>query len=154
MPIICKFPTSRDQDNAGKALTAFKALVDKYPNSEYVEDPKFKIQVTEDQLAGKEMSIGRFYLNRHNYTAAINRFRNVLQYYQTTRHAKRRSIASSRPIWAWYYERSANRRRGSWSQFPGQPVVPGRLHLLKGKGLSPTRRRIRISKIWHTVVPS
>ena len=57
------------------------------PKSEYVDDAKYKIQVTEDQLAGKEMSIGRFYLNRHNYTAAINRFRNVLQYYQTTRHA-------------------------------------------------------------------
>src|SRR6202008_1070949 len=54
---------------------------------EYVEDSKFKAQVTEDQLAGKEMSIGRFYLNRHNYTAAINRFRNVLPDYQTTRHA-------------------------------------------------------------------
>ena len=58
-----------------------------YPTSEYVEDSKFKITVCEDQLAGKEMSIGRFYLTRHNYTAAINRFRNVLQYYQTTRHA-------------------------------------------------------------------
>ena len=60
----------------------------KYPTSEYVEDAKFKIQVTADQLAGKEMSIGRFYLNRNNYTAAINRFRNVLQNYQTTRHAE------------------------------------------------------------------
>ena len=59
----------------------------KYPKSEYVEDSKFKVQVCEDQLAGKEMSIGRFYLTRHNYTAAINRFRNVLQYYQTSRHA-------------------------------------------------------------------
>ena len=41
-----------------------------------------------DQLGGKEMSIGRFYLHQHNYTAAINRFRNVLTYYQTTRHAE------------------------------------------------------------------
>src|SRR5271170_6394746 len=79
---------SRDQESAGKALAAFQAVVQKYPNSEYVEDAKYKIDVTQDQLAGKEMSIGRFYLNRRNYTAAINRFRNVLQYYQTTRHAE------------------------------------------------------------------
>ena len=79
---------SRDQENAQKALTAFQAVVQKYPKSEYVEDSKYKIDVTEDQLAGKEMSIGRFYLNRRNYMAAINRFRNVLQYYQTTRHAE------------------------------------------------------------------
>src|SRR5271169_1079407 len=78
---------SRDQESAGKALAAFQSVVQKYPTSEYVEDSKYKIDVTQDQLAGKEMSIGRFYLNRRNYTAAINRFRNVLQYYQTTRHA-------------------------------------------------------------------
>ena len=44
--------------------------------------------MTRDQLAGKEMSTGRFYLNRRNYTAAINRFREVLAKYQTTRHAE------------------------------------------------------------------
>ena len=79
---------SRDQDRASKALEAFKKVVQDYPNSEYVSDAKFKIQVTSDQLAGKEMSVGRFYLNRRNYTAAINRFRAVLSNYQTTRHAE------------------------------------------------------------------
>ena len=59
-----------------------------YPKSEYVDDAKAKIQVTTDQLGGKEMSVGRFYLHQRNYTAAINRFRNVLTYYQTTRHAE------------------------------------------------------------------
>ncbi|MBV8796226.1 MAG: outer membrane protein assembly factor BamD, partial [Hyphomicrobiales bacterium] len=78
---------SRDQEKTAKALETFQAVVQKYPKSEYAEDAKYKIDVTQDQLAGKEMSIGRFYLNRRNYTAAINRFRNVLQYYQTTRHA-------------------------------------------------------------------
>jgi outer membrane protein assembly factor BamD len=62
--------------------------VQKYPKSEYVEDAKYKIQVTRDQLAGKEMSIGRYYLARKNYTAAVNRFREVLAKYQTTRHAE------------------------------------------------------------------
>ena len=79
---------SRDQDSTGKALVLFKQLVEKFPKSEYAEDSKFKIQVTSDQLAGKEMSVGRFYLNRRNYTAAINRFRDVLGKYQRTRHTE------------------------------------------------------------------
>jgi len=79
---------SRDQENAERALQVFTSLVQKYPRSEYVEDAKFKIQVTRDQLAGKEMSVGRFYLARKNYTAAVNRFREVLAKYQNTRHAE------------------------------------------------------------------
>jgi outer membrane protein assembly factor BamD len=79
---------SRDQENAERALQVFTSLVQKYPKSEYVADSKFKIQVTRDQLAGKEMSVGRFYLARKNYTAAVNRFREVLAKYQNTRHAE------------------------------------------------------------------
>jgi outer membrane protein assembly factor BamD len=79
---------SRDQENASKALDLFQQIVTKYPTSEYVDDSKYKIQVTRDQLAGKEMSTGRFYLNRRNYIAAVNRFREVLAKYQTTRHAE------------------------------------------------------------------
>ena len=79
---------SRDQERAEKALEMFVAITQKWPKSEYSEDSKFKIQVTRDQLAGKEMSVGRFYLTRRNYTAAINRFREVLAKYQTTRHSE------------------------------------------------------------------
>ncbi len=79
---------SRDQGETEKALQVFTALVQRYPKSEYVDDAKYKIQVTRDQLAGKEMSVGRYYLARKNYTAAVNRFREVLGKYQTTRHAE------------------------------------------------------------------
>jgi outer membrane protein assembly factor BamD len=77
---------SRDQERAEKALQLFEQLAEKYPKSEYAEDARYKIQVTRDQLAAKEMSIGRFYLARKNYTAAVNRFREVVAKYQTTRH--------------------------------------------------------------------
>ena len=63
-------------------------LVQKFPKSEYVTDAKYKIQVARDQLAGREMTIGRYYLEKSNYTAAINRFREVLAKYQTTRHTE------------------------------------------------------------------
>jgi outer membrane protein assembly factor BamD len=79
---------TRDQERAEKALQIFSQIVQKWPKSEYAEDAKFKIQVARDQLAGKEMSVGRFYLTRRNYTAGINRFREVLAKYQTTRHVE------------------------------------------------------------------
>ncbi|UDL94804.1 outer membrane protein assembly factor BamD [Lichenihabitans sp. PAMC28606] len=79
---------SRDQKQSEKALDLFNQIATKYPNSEYASDAKYKIQVTRDQIAGKEMSVGRFYLARHNYVAAINRFRTVIGQYQTTRHTE------------------------------------------------------------------
>ncbi|WP_016917932.1 outer membrane protein assembly factor BamD [Methylocystis parvus] len=78
----------RDQTSAEKALGIFSELVQKFPNSEYVADAKYKIGVARDQLAAKEMQVGRFYLTRKNYPAAINRFHDVLGKYQTTRHTE------------------------------------------------------------------
>lgn len=77
---------TRDQEQSERAVVALQELIDRYPKSEYVQDAKFKLQVTRDQLAGKEMEVGRYYLQRRNYTAAINRFRDVVAKYQTTRH--------------------------------------------------------------------
>jgi outer membrane protein assembly factor BamD len=78
----------RDQETAEKALAIFTQLVEKFPKSEYVTDAKYKIGVARDQLAAKEMNVGRFYLTRKNYPAAINRFHEVLGKYQTTRHTE------------------------------------------------------------------
>jgi outer membrane protein assembly factor BamD len=61
---------SRDQDRAEQAVKVFNDLVQKFPKSEYAEEAKFKRIVARDQLAGKEMSVGRFYLSRKNDTAA------------------------------------------------------------------------------------
>lgn len=77
---------TRDQDRTEKALVSLQELVSRYPTSEYASDAKFKMQVARDQLAAKEMEVGRYYLERRNYTAAINRFRDVVSKYQTTRH--------------------------------------------------------------------
>ena len=147
---------SRDQDTATKAMEAFQDLVKKYPKSEYVEDAKFKVQVTQDQLAGKEMSIGRFYLNRNNYTAAINRFRNVLQYYQTTRHAEEalyRLVEAYLGLGITDEAQTAAAVLGH--NFPDSQWYQDAYALLKGKGLSPQENSNSwISKIYHVVVPS
>ncbi len=79
---------SRDQERAARAAALFQQIIDKYPKSEYAEDARYKLQVTRDQLAGKEMMVGRYYLDQRNYVAAVGRFREVLAKYQTTRHAE------------------------------------------------------------------
>jgi outer membrane protein assembly factor BamD len=80
--------TSRDQERSEKALAALQELVQKYPSSEYAGDARYRIQVARDQLAGSYMEVGRYYLERRNYSAAINRFRDVVAKYQTTRHVE------------------------------------------------------------------
>ena len=147
---------SRDQETASKALAAFQDIVKKYPKSEYVEDSKFKITVCEDQLAGKEMSIGRFYLNRKNYTAAINRFRNVLQYYQTSRHAPE---ALYRLVEAYMglgiVDEAETAAAVLGHNFPDSEWYKYAFNLLQSKGLSPQENSDSwMSKIYHTVVPS
>jgi outer membrane protein assembly factor BamD len=78
----------RDQDRSEKALAAFDELISRFPDSEYVPDAKRRALVARDQLAAKEMEVGRFYLKQRNYTGAVNRFREVLVKYQTTRHSE------------------------------------------------------------------
>jgi outer membrane protein assembly factor BamD len=79
---------NHDLQGAQKAIDTFNTIVTKYPTSEYAADARYKISVARDQLAGKEMDVGRYYLEKHEYTAAINRFRTVLAKYQTTRQAE------------------------------------------------------------------
>jgi len=77
---------ARDQQMTSRALDALEEVVRKYPDSQYARDARLKIDLTRDHLAGKEMSVGRYYLTRGNYLAAINRFRKVVDEFQTTSH--------------------------------------------------------------------
>ena len=77
---------ARDQGITKQALNSFDALITRFPNSKYARDAKLKRDLTLDHLAGKEMEIGRYYLNRNQMNAAINRFRTVVTQYQTTTH--------------------------------------------------------------------
>jgi outer membrane protein assembly factor BamD len=79
---------SRDQGRTEKAIAALEEVVRKYPTSEYAVSAKAKLEGARDQLAGKEMAIGRYYMQKRDYTAAINRFKTVVTQYQTTRHVE------------------------------------------------------------------
>jgi outer membrane protein assembly factor BamD len=79
---------SRDQGHTEKAVEALEEVVRRYPTSEYAVAAKRKIEAARDQLAGKEMQVGRWQLERREYTGAINRFKVVVTRYQTTRHVE------------------------------------------------------------------
>ena len=79
---------SRDQTRTEKAVESLEEVSRKYPNSEYAVAAKRKIEMARDQLAGKEMEVGRWALQRREYTGAINRFKVVVTRYQRTRHVE------------------------------------------------------------------
>lgn len=79
---------SRDQGRTEKAMAALEEVIRKYPTSEYATSAKQKLEGAKDQIAGKEMDIGRYYMQKRDYTAAINRFKTVVTQYQTTRHVE------------------------------------------------------------------
>ena len=147
---------SRDQDRAARALALYQQIVEKFPKSEYVSDAKFKIQVMRDQLAGKEMSVGRFYLTRRNYTAAINRFRAVLSNYQTSRHSEEALYRQTEAYLGLGVASEAQTAAAVLGHnFPDGQWYKDAYGLLKGGGLEPNEDKGSwISKIYHTVVPS
>lgn len=75
---------TRDQKDTKRAIAAMQEVVDRYPNSEYVDDAKTKIRFGREQLAGKEMQIGRYYQERKQYLSAIKRYRTVVEEYSNT----------------------------------------------------------------------
>ncbi|MGZ3215870.1 outer membrane protein assembly factor BamD [Paracoccus sp. T5] len=74
----------RDQGLTFQALQGLRTVIEQYPDSEYARSAILKFDLAFDHLAAKEMEIGRFYLKRGHYTAAVNRFRVVVEEFQTT----------------------------------------------------------------------
>jgi len=77
---------SRDQGNTEEAQRALSDVIARFPNTPYARDATLKLDLVRDHLAGKEMSVGRYYQQRGQYLAAINRYKNVIDQYQTTTH--------------------------------------------------------------------
>ncbi len=75
---------TQDQTYSVKTVEVMSKLVEEYPDSEYAPDAREKIRMAKDQLAGKEMQVGRYYQERREYLAAISRYRNVVENYQST----------------------------------------------------------------------
>jgi outer membrane protein assembly factor BamD len=76
----------RDAKTTELALKGLEEVITRFPDSIYGRDARLKIDLTHDHLAGKEMEVGRFYLGRSQYLGALNRFKYVVDHYQTTSH--------------------------------------------------------------------
>jgi outer membrane protein assembly factor BamD len=143
---ICYFEqimdVGRDQSITNNALNALREVEQRFPDSVYARDARIKIDMTMDQLAGKEMAVGRFYLNRNEHLAAIMRFRNVIENYQTTSHT---AEALYRLTEAYLSIGVTDQAQASAAvlgyNFPGSDWYQDAYKLLNAKGLAPSEKQ-------------
>jgi outer membrane protein assembly factor BamD len=128
----------RDQGLTFQALRALREVIEKYPDTEYAKSAILKFDLAFDHLAAKEMEVGRYYLKRKNYTAAINRFRVVVQDFQTTTHtaeALHRLVECYLALGLTDEAQTAAAILGY--NYQASPFYDDSFRLLKGMGLSP-----------------
>ncbi|NDV85539.1 outer membrane protein assembly factor BamD [Aurantimonas aggregata] len=129
---------TRDQKESARAAAAMREVMERYPDSEYAEDARTKVRIARDQLAGKEMQVGRYYLERREYLAAINRFKNVVDVYPESRQVEE---ALARLTEAYYAMGLTSEAQASASvlgqNFPDSPWYRDTYQLLQTKGLAP-----------------
>jgi outer membrane protein assembly factor BamD len=143
----------RDQKMTESALNSFYELTRRFPQSEYARDARLKIDLTLDHLAGKEMEIGRYYLTRHDYIAAINRFRIVIERYQTTTHTPEALERLTEAYLALGVTTEAQTAAAILGyNFPGSDWYEDAYALLANQGLEPVESKDSwISRAWKTV---
>lgn len=144
----------REQSRTRQALQALRQLVSRYPDSRFRRDAELRIDLAVNNLAGKEMEVGRFYLKRRNYIAAINRFRTVIERYQQTSHtpeALHRLVEAYLGLGVKREAQTAAAVLGH--NFPGSQWYADSYKLLTGVDLTPNEDRGSwISRAWTSVV--
>ena len=129
---------TRDQKEAARAAAAMREVFEKYPDSEYADDARAKLRIARDQLAGKEMQVGRYYLERREYVAAINRFKNVVDVYSDSRHVEEALARLTEAYYAMGLTREAQAAASVLGQnFPDSQWYRDSYQLLQSNGLSP-----------------
>jgi len=143
----------RDQKITKDALDALREVTRRFPTSEYARDARLKIDLTLDHLAGKEMDVGRYYLNKNEYIAAINRFRNVIEQYQTTTHVPEALHRLTECYLALGISDEAQTAAAVLGHnYPGTRWYQDSYALLKGQDLTPYENdRSWISKAWTAI---
>ena len=135
-----RIPTvQRDQAITEKALAELEEVSRKFPNTEYAASARKKIEVARDQLAGREMEVGRFYINKRNFTGAINRFKVVVTQYQTTRHVEEALMRLTEAYMSLGITQEAQTAAAVLGHnFPDSPWYKDAYNLVKGGGLEPS----------------
>jgi outer membrane protein assembly factor BamD len=139
---VCYFEqivdVNRDQASTGQALEALRDVVQRYPATEYAHDARLKIDMVNDQLAGKEMTIGRWYLRQGDTLAAVNRFKTVVDRYQTTSHTPEALYRLVEGYLTLGLLEEAKRNGAVLGfNYPGDPWYADAYKLLTSKGLRP-----------------
>lgn len=128
----------RDQSQTDAALTALQDVVQRFPTTEYARDASLKIDLANDHLAGKEMTIGRYYLRSGDYVGAINRFRTVVERYQRTSQIEE---ALERLTEAYYalgiYNEAKTAAAVLGANYPGSQWYKSAYKLLIAKNMKP-----------------
>lgn len=133
---------SRDQERTEKAVQALEEVVRKYPDSEYAVSAKRKIEIARDQLAGKEMDIGRQLLNARNFAGAINRFKVVVTRYQRTRHVEEALLRLTEAYMALgIVEEAQTSAAVLGHNFPDSRWYKDAYALMQSKGLEPNENK-------------
>jgi outer membrane protein assembly factor BamD len=133
---------SRDQDRTEKAVTELEEVVRKFPNTEYAISAKKKIDIARDQLAGKEVDVGRWYMQKKDYTGAINRFKVVVTRYQTTRHVEEALMRLTEAYMTLGIVDEAQTSAAVLGHnFPDSPWYQDAYNLVKARGLEPAENK-------------
>jgi outer membrane protein assembly factor BamD len=156
---ICYFEqivdVGRDQRMTELALASLNELVQRYPQSEYARDARLKIDMTQDQLAGKEMEIGRYYLREGQQLGALGRFRRVIDVYQTTTHvpeALHRLVEANLSMGLIDEATKVGAVLGY--NYPGSEWYETSYKLLTSRGVAPTVRPARRGLFQRTTTPN
>jgi len=133
---------TRDQGRTEKAIAALEEVIRKYPTSEYAVSAKAKLEAARDQLAGREMNVGRYYMQKRNYTAAINRFKTVVTQYQTTRHVEEALARLTEAYMAIGIVSEAQTAAAVLGHnFPDSPWYKDAYNLVRSGGLEPSENQ-------------
>jgi outer membrane protein assembly factor BamD len=129
---------NRDQGRTEKAIAALEEVVRKFPDSEYAANARKKIELGRDQLAAKEMQVGRWYEDKKNFIGAINRFKVVVTRYQTTRHVEEALMRLTECYMSLGIPQEAQTAAAVLGHnFPDSPWYKDAYSLVKGQGLEP-----------------
>ncbi len=129
---------TRDQSDTKKALVELETLVNRYPDSRYVEQARKRIRLAKDVLAASEMNVGRWYQEKAQYLAAINRFRTVVSNYQTTAHVEEALMRLTECYYALGVVNEAQTAAAVLGHnFPDSKWYKDAYVLLESKGLEP-----------------
>jgi outer membrane protein assembly factor BamD len=143
----------RDQSNTEGALVALQDVVQRFPDTEYARDATLKIDLTNDHLAGKEMAVGRYYLSRGDYIGAINRFRSVVDQYQTTPQIAEALERLCESYYSLGLDSEAQTAAAVLGRnYPGSAWYKDAYDILKGRNLKPVEdKKSWMSQAFHRI---